>query len=132
MVRGKNDNDGSDAAALLRRLRVVVEKLHRDPLLIRSDPRVFAALVRLYPFPVREIWQRAVEPYVLAQWAMLDRLYDEHAALPVARVLDLVEAPLVLERLDHDVRRLERAWPLGHSLLDEVASSWGVPVGQTA
>jgi hypothetical protein len=133
MVRRENAaTQSGPVRALQRRLRATIEQFHPEPSIVRSDAELFRALVALYPLPLEAIWRHAIELFVSAQMATLPQLYAEHAAWPAVRVLDLAEALLVLERLDHDVRRLERAWPLAPSLLDEVASAWGAPVGQSA
>jgi hypothetical protein len=99
---------------------------------VASDAELFRALVALYSVRVEAIWWQVIEPFLRGHARGLRQLYAEHAVWPAACVLDLSEALLVLERLDHDALRLERAWPLAPARLDEVATAWGAPLGQLA
>jgi hypothetical protein len=131
-VSGSKSSGIVEAPELRERLRAAVFRLHAKPVPIASDAELFSVLIALYPVPVEGIWRQVIEPFLRVHADGLHQLYVEHAVWPAARVLDLAEALLVLERLDDDALRLERVWPLAPSRLDEVSTAWGVPLEQLA
>lgn len=117
---------------LRSRLTVASARLHPDPQALRGDAELFAQLVSLYGKPPRRIWGENLEPFLSANAEALQVLYREHRFLPEAAVLDLIEAPMVLERLDRDTARLQTVWPLDRSSLVVLADAWGRPVDHAA
>jgi hypothetical protein len=102
--------------------------LHPEPRSVRSSDVLLDVLIGLYDLPESAIWRDVVAGFMDAQRPALENLYDEHSAFPEARILDMVEAPLVLERLDRDSARLVARWPLALSELETLANAWGVPL----
>lgn len=102
--------------------------VHARPALVTSDPELLAFLADLYDVPPSRVWDAHLGPFIEKRRPALRHLFDEHAVWPHARLLDLGEVLLVLERLENDRLRLLRGWPLSLSSLDELASAWGTPL----
>ncbi len=109
-----------------------MSKLHPQPGALRDDAELFQVLLALYAKPARSVWSEDVEPFVNSHEEALKLLYDEHRVLPEAHALDLIEAPLVLERLENDSARLARDWPLDRSSLRVLSAAWGRPIYEAA
>lgn len=102
------------------------------PHVLRGDAELFARLISLYDKPTDRIWTQDLEPFLSANDEALRVLYREHRFLPEAAVLDLIEAPMVLERLTRDAARLQTIWPLDRAALVVLADAWGRPVYHAA
>jgi len=121
-----------EAQNLQCRLAVATAALHPRPNQLRSDPELFRALLSLYGTTPERIWSERVQPFLTTDANPLAVLYEEHAALAEAAVLDLIEAPMVLERLRSDSARLQAIWPLDRSDLVLLSAAWGLPVYHAA
>lgn len=126
-ARAKLTPDG-----LLGRLDAAVRALHPEPKRLQHDAELFEALTALYGLPSREIWSSRLEPFFAVNAEALVVLYDEHRALPEAEILDLIEAPLVLELLERDSARLRAVWPGPASSLVLLAAVAGRPIYHAA
>jgi hypothetical protein len=129
MGRGGSDGAAVQPRQLLRdKLWLTAAGIHPHATKLRSSDELFETLVRRYGLPANAIWSERLLPFLRSHREALNLLYAEHAVLPEAKLLDLVEAPLILERLSCDSRRLREAWPLPLSQLALLASAWGEPL----
>lgn len=103
----------------------------------RRPDRALSALsipsfVRLYGLEPRQVVAEKIEPFLDANSAKLDQLYDRYRQDSRANpLLFQPEALLIFERLDNDADRLAGVWPadvLPISLLDDLASIWGADI----
>lgn len=78
------------------------------------------------------IWSEDVDPFLREHDAALANLFREHRAWASVALLDFLELPVILERLENDSLHLQQVWPLAPSLLDEVCSAWGAPIAPFA
>jgi ppGpp synthetase/RelA/SpoT-type nucleotidyltranferase len=90
------------------------------------------ALVRLYDVEAQRVVPDRIQPFIEANRAKLDELYDRYRDDARANpLLFQPEALLIFERLDNDPDRLLEAWPasdLPIDLLENLATIWGVEV----
>ena len=121
-----------DGERLQHGLVVVTAALHPQPERLRSDTELQRAILALYNVSPECAWTAHLLPFLVADTEPLRVLYEEHASLPEAKVLDLIEAPMVLERLRHDSARLQAIWPLDHSALVLLSAGWGSPIYHAA
>jgi hypothetical protein len=117
---------------LQRELAMATAALHPRPNQLRSDPELFQALLLLYGVTPERIWSERLRPLLIVDAQPLAVLYEEHAALADAAVLDLIEAPMVLERLRNASAHLQAIWPLDRSDLVLVSAACGLPIYHAA
>jgi hypothetical protein len=99
---------------------------------LRHDEELLQILLGLYGLPPDQVWQLRIRPFLEANSEALKVLYEEHEALPEAELLDLVEAPMILELLEEDSARLARVWPGPASTLLRLANAAGRPIAHYA
>jgi ppGpp synthetase/RelA/SpoT-type nucleotidyltranferase len=90
-----------------------------------------AALVPLYGVSSDRVYPDYVEEWAKGSEDGLRNIVAEAEGLEDANpLLKQPELLLICERLDNDVRRLERAWPdeVPYAWLEELGQSWGRPV----
>jgi hypothetical protein len=114
------------------RLEAALSKVHPEPGELHDEADLVQILLALYAKPARSVWTQDVEPFLNSHEEALRLLYDEHRALPEAHLLDLIEAPLILERLENDSARLARDWPLDRASLRILSAAWGRPIYEAA
>lgn len=114
-------------ADLLVCLRTVSISLHPEPTELRHDEELFEILLSLYGTTPTEIWRR-LRRFLETRREGLEILYAEHRSLPEAELLDLVEAPMILELLERDSARLSAAWPGSPAPLLRLANAAGTPI----
>jgi hypothetical protein len=110
-------------------LRTTLSDFHQQPVRVKSDDELRAAVLSLYDGKsAEEIWRDHVRPFVRENDDALETVYREHDADPDFELLDSAETLLVLERLEHDRARLRAVWPLAEDDLERLRDIWGVPV----
>jgi hypothetical protein len=93
---------------LRQQLKRAAAAHHPRPRSLRRDRALFNGALALYGEAPREVWVEHVEPFLGANGDEIDALYR---STPRHELLDLIEAPMILERLAADRRRVERLWP---------------------
>lgn len=122
----------SAARRLRDKLDSLARELHPRPASLTCNPRLFETLLALYDRPPDVIWREKLELFLDSHREPIELLYEEHRAFSEARVLDFIEAPMVIERLDHDGPRLVRDWPLDQQSLIVLSAAWGRPLYRAA
>jgi len=124
--------DRTADAWLHQQLISAASSLHPRPERLGSDPRLRDALLALYGEEPQRFWGGRVKAFLERNNEALSILYEEHGVLGGTPLLDLVEAPLVLERLENDQARLAANWPLALSELVRLAAAAGTPIHDAA
>jgi hypothetical protein len=122
----------TNTPTLRDQVAATVARLHPHPEQLHCCDVLYKSLLRLYSHPPTQIWDINVKPFLDSEGLALEIIYAEHAALPEAEVLDLVEGLLVLERLQNDYAHLRERWPLGYSSLATLGAAWGTPLDRVA
>jgi hypothetical protein len=109
---------------LMERLTAFVASVHPAPARLRTDPEVRSVLIELYGRDYDEIWA-TLRRYFDENGAAFAVVYALHAGIG-DELFDLVELPLMLERLERDTNRLRRVWPLSVLEYDRLPDLWAV------
>lgn len=109
---------------LMERVTAFVASVHPAPARLRTDREARDALIALYDFDYHQIWA-TLSKYFNENAAAFGALYSMHAGTG-DDLFDLIELPLMLERLERDKARLRRAWPLAFWEYDRLPDLWAV------
>jgi hypothetical protein len=119
-------------AVLVAWLKLVATSFHPAPEQLGHDEGLMQALLELYPMALLDLIEKLLAPFVEANTDALGVLYREHAVFPEAELLDLVEAPMILELLERDSARLASIWPGSPAPLIRLADAAGIPIAHFA